>query len=98
MKGRPEALLRPLWLLVASFNAGVTVPGGSEAKRDTVDGYLKSGINSPVEVASLSTIIYKVLYIPGGFLAGFQPSTVGIMICFWKVFNMKLVNFLIEKR
>ena len=29
---------------------------------------------SPVEVGSLSTIIYKVLYIPGG--AGFQPSTV----------------------
>ena len=42
----------------------------------TVDGSLKSGGNSPVEVGSFSPIIYRVSYIPGGCL-GFQPSTVG---------------------
>ena len=31
---------------------------------------------SPVEVGSLSQYFEKVLYIPGGFLAGFLPSTV----------------------
>ena len=41
-----------------------------EIKGGTVDG---SEIRLPVEVGKY-TIIYKVLYIPGG--AGFQPSTV----------------------
>ena len=37
---------------------------------------------APVEVGSLSLfypIIFRVLYIPGGFLAGFQPSTVIVL-------------------
>jgi len=36
----------------------------------TVDGNQKSG-RSPVEVRSSNPIIYKIVYIPGGFLAGF---------------------------
>ena len=40
----------------------------------TVDG---SEIRrSPVEVGSLSQYLQGFTYIPGGFLAGFQPSTV----------------------
>ena len=40
----------------------------------TVHGFLKSGINSPVEVGSLSQYLQGFFYIQGG--AGFLPSTV----------------------
>ena len=54
---------------------GLQVP--PEMGGDTVDGNQKSGINSPVEVGSLSVypIIYKVLYNQSQ-VVGFLPSTV----------------------
>ena len=46
--------------------------GGQPPKNsnDTVDGF-RNPVNSPVEVGSFSPFFGKVLYIPGGFLAGF---------------------------
>ena len=42
----------------------------------TVDGNQKSGINSPVEVGSLSTIIYRVFIHPRWLFGISEPSTV----------------------
>ncbi len=40
----------------------------------------ESGENSPVEVGSEYPIIYKVLYIPGGFLRISEPATVSSLL------------------